>query len=210
MVASESEARIAPLEPPFTPSVATLLARMMPPGLPPIALFRLFAHNEPMTDAMHGWGSYYLSRRLSVSLRTRELVIGRVTARLGCEYEWGVHVAVYAERAGFTSEQVRSLLHGLTADPCWDGADRVVLRLVDALIDTADCDDHLWADLAKRFSAAQLLDLILLTGWYHAVAFAANAVRVPLEESAPRFDDYKPALAPTTSVDPQHGSAMTL
>jgi alkylhydroperoxidase family enzyme len=210
MAASESEARIAPLEPPFTPSVAALLERMMPPGLPPIALFRVLAHNEPMTDAMHGWGSYELSRRLSVSLRTRELVIDRVTARLGCEYEWGVHVAVYAERAGFTSEQVRSVAYGLPADPCWDDDDRVVLRLVDALIDTADCDDHLWADIAKRFSAAQLLDLILLAGWYHAVAFAANVVRVPLEESAPRFADYKPALEPTTSVDAQYGSAMTL
>jgi alkylhydroperoxidase family enzyme len=142
--------------------VAALLERMMPPGVPPIALFRLFAHNEPMTDAMHGWGSYDLSRRLPVTLRTRELVIDRVTARLGCEYEWGVHVAVYAERAGFTSEQVRSLAYGLPADPCWDDDDRVALRLVDALIDTAECDDHLWADIAKRFSAAQLLDLILL------------------------------------------------
>jgi alkylhydroperoxidase family enzyme len=193
VIASETKARIEPLEPPFTPSVAVLLERMMPPGVPPIALFRLFAHNEPMTDAMYGWGSYELSRRLSVSLRTRELVIDRVTARLGCEYEWGVHVAFYAEPARFTSEQVRSLTHGLPADPCWDNDDRVVLRLVDALIDTADIDDHLWAELSSQFSAPELLDLILLTGWYHAIAFAANAARAPLEELAPRFADYTPA-----------------
>jgi hypothetical protein len=30
--------RIAPLEPPFAPEVATQLQRMMPPGVPPIAL----------------------------------------------------------------------------------------------------------------------------------------------------------------------------
>jgi alkylhydroperoxidase family enzyme len=196
MVASETEARIGPLEPPFTPSVGALLERMMPTGVPPIALFRTFAHNEPMTDAMYGWGSYELSRRLSVPLRARELVIDRVTARLGCEYEWGVHVAFYAEAAGFTSEQVRSLAHGLPADACWDDNDRVVLQLVDALIDTADIDDHLWADLASQFSVPELLDLILLTGWYHAIAFAANAARVPLEEGAPRFADYTPAHNP--------------
>ena len=189
MTASETEARIGPLEPPFTPPVAALLERMMPPGVPPIALFRTFAHNESMTEAIHGWGSYELSRRLSVSLRTRELVIDRVTARLGCEYEWGVHVAFYADKARFTSEQVRSLTHGRPADPCWDDDDRLVLQLVDTLVDTADVDDHVWAALASRFSAAQLLDLVLLAGWYHAIAFAANAARVPLEAGAPRFAD---------------------
>jgi len=50
-------------------------------------------------------------------------------------------------------------------------------------------DDHVWAALASRFSAAQLLDLVLLAGWYHAIAFAANAARVPLEAGAPRFAD---------------------
>jgi hypothetical protein len=33
-------ARITPLEPPFTADVAAQLAAMMPPGQPPIGLFR--------------------------------------------------------------------------------------------------------------------------------------------------------------------------
>jgi len=41
-----------------------------------------------------------------LSLRQREIVIDRTTARLGCAYEWGVHVAFFADKAGFTSEQV--------------------------------------------------------------------------------------------------------
>jgi len=29
----------------------------------------------------------------------------------------------------------------------------------------------------------------MLCGWYHAIGFAANGARVPLEDSAPRFED---------------------
>ena len=79
----------------------------MPPGVPPIALFRTFARNLPMTEAMPGWGSYELGRDLSLSMRDREIVIDRTCARCGCEYEWGVHVAFFAERAGLTADRSR-------------------------------------------------------------------------------------------------------
>ncbi len=82
--------RIAPLEPPYDVEVGEQLARMMPPGVPPVALFRTFARNLPMTKAMGGWGGYALSRSLSLSMRDREIVIDRTCARCGCEYEWGI------------------------------------------------------------------------------------------------------------------------
>ena len=94
--------RIKPLEPPYTPDVDTVLTSMMPPGVPPIALFRTFAHNPNMGRAMLGWGTYELGKQLSVDRRVREIVIDRTCARCGCEYEWGVHVAFFAERVGLS------------------------------------------------------------------------------------------------------------
>jgi alkylhydroperoxidase family enzyme len=123
-------------------------------------------------------------------MRQRELVIDRVTARCGCEYEWGVHVAFFAERVGLTTAQLTSLTHGVPSDPCWvEPSERALLELVDALHDRADAPDDVWDAAAAHFSTAQLLDLCLLAGWYHAISFAANAARVPLEEGAPRFED---------------------
>jgi alkylhydroperoxidase family enzyme len=116
-------------------------------------------------------------------------VIDRTCARCGCEYEWGVHLAVYAERVELTAEQARSITHGSASDPCWDARDALVIEAVDALHETATIDDGLWARLASAFSDAQLLDLLLLCGWYHAISFAANAVRVEPEDGAPRFAD---------------------
>jgi alkylhydroperoxidase family enzyme len=178
--------RIAPLEEPFTAEVAAALEPMRRFG-PPIALFRTLAHNAPLTEAsMHGLGGYFLSRRLSVDLRTRELVIDRVSARCGCDYEFGIHVLSFAAKAALTAEQLSSLARGGPGDPCWtDPRDRAVLRLVDTLHDTSTVDDAGWAKVSAHFTEPQLLDLLALAGWYHAIASLARAARVPLEPGAP-------------------------
>lgn len=183
--------RIDPLEGPYASDVAAQLEVMMPPGVPPIGLFRTMVRNLPMTQAMHGWGSYELSKNLSLSLRDREIVIDRTCALCNCEYEWGVHVSYFAERAGLTREQVTSLTHGTATDECWtDDRDRLLIRATDSLHQSADIDDDLWNDLATIFSDEELLDLLMLCGWYHAIAFTANAARVAREERAPQFDDF--------------------
>jgi alkylhydroperoxidase family enzyme len=180
--------RIAPLEPPHPDGVGELLAGMMPPGVEPIALFRTFARNAAMTSAMRGWGAYELGRQLSLSMRDREILIDRTCARCGCEYEWGVHVAFFADRVGFTPEQVRSLTFGAPADDCWDDdRDRLLIAAADSLHDTADIADDLWAALSAELDDAQLLDLLMLCGWYHAISFCARAARLPLEPVAPTF-----------------------
>jgi alkylhydroperoxidase family enzyme len=183
-------ARIAPLSAPYEPEVARRLEAMMPPGVPPIGLFRTFARNLPMTDAMAQWGAYELGRGLSLSMREREIVIDRTCARCGAEYEWGVHVMFFADRVGFTPAQVTSLTHGRSDDDCWtETRERLLLRAVDALHDTADVDDELWDVLAAAFTDAEILDVLFLCGWYHAISFTARAARVELEPGAPRFAD---------------------
>jgi hypothetical protein len=67
--------RIEPVQPPYQAEVGERLAAMMPPGVPPILLFRTFVRNMPMTTAMGGWGGYELSKRLSLSMRDREIII---------------------------------------------------------------------------------------------------------------------------------------
>lgn len=183
--------RIDPLTPPYEPAVAAQLGRMMPPGIPPIGLFRTFARNLPMSTAMVDWGGYQLSKRLSLSMRQRELVIVRVTARCACEYEWGVHLAFFGDRVGFTDAQKRSLTHGVPEDGCWPIAEAALLAAVDELHDHADLGDVAWSALESVLTPEQILDLLLLAGWYHAISYAANAARVTLEAGAPRFVEFR-------------------
>lgn len=70
--------RIAPPPEPHPPEAADRLASTMPPGVPPIGRFRTFVRNLSMTDGLNAWGGFYLSRKLSISLR--ELVSDRACA----------------------------------------------------------------------------------------------------------------------------------
>jgi alkylhydroperoxidase family enzyme len=189
-------ARIDPVRPPYPPEMAARLAAMMPSGVPPILLFRTFIRNVRMTAAMSGWGRYELSKQLSLPMRDREIIIDRTCARCGCEYEWGVHVAFFAHRVGLSGAQITSLTHGGMGDPCWTSErDRLLIEAADALHDSADIDEDLWHRLARIFSQEQLLDLLMLTGWYHAISFTANGARIACEDGAPRFADVRNTLS---------------
>ena len=99
-------------------------------------------------------------------------------------------MAFFAERAGLSRAQVTSLTHGGACDPCWTGErDRLLIEAADALHDSADIGADLWPLLARHFSDEQLLDLLMLAGWYHAISFTANGARVACEDGAPRFAD---------------------
>ena len=101
-------------------------------------------------------------------------------------------MAFFAERAGLSAAQVTSLVYGGAGDPCWlSERDRLLIEAADALHEEADIGDGLWHRLARQFTEEQLLDLLMLAGWYHAISFTAKAARVAGEDRAPRFADVR-------------------
>ena len=174
--------RLVPLAAPYPPEVEAELARMMPPGVPPIALFRTVAHNPRV---LARWRGGMLLDKGSITLRQRELVILRTTARLGAEYEWGVHIAFFAAKAGFSEAERAATVHAGTE--AWSGAEALLVRIVDALVDTATLEDALWAGAAAHFSPAQLVEIRSLVGFYHMVSFVVNAGGIAREPGAPGF-----------------------
>ncbi|MEU7783984.1 carboxymuconolactone decarboxylase family protein [Amycolatopsis sp. NPDC049159] len=177
MPLKSKQPRIAPLEPPFDAETAEALERLGPP----IALFRVWARRPALAKGVAGWGRYYFSRDSALTVRQRELVIDRTTALCGAGYEWGVHIAAFAAKAGLDDAQVRSLATGGPADGCWDAGDRAVLTAVDELHATHDLADGTWAALVAAVGEAGALDLTLVCGWYHAISFTVRALRLPLE-----------------------------
>ena len=175
--------RIAPLDPPYPPELQAQFDKLMR-GAPPLLLFRTVARNPRVLQRMMD-GS--LLDRGSIGLRPRELMILRTCARCGSEYEWGVHAALFAAKARLTQAELESTVHGGPADACWSAEDRLVIGLADQLHDTSHADEALWGELSRRFSADQLVELIVLAGLYHAVSFATNAIGVQNEAFAPGF-----------------------
>src|SRR5262245_7917785 len=98
-----SMTRVAPAIPPYQPAIAEALDRIMPAGVEPLVLFRTMARSPRVFAKMFDGG---LLDKGPLSLRQREIVIDRTTARLGCEYEWGVHIAFFAAKVGFGDSEI--------------------------------------------------------------------------------------------------------
>jgi len=116
--------RIDPVESPYPPELQKVFDSLMPPGVPPLALFTTLARVPRIWDRFRA-GS--LLDRGPVSLRHREIVIDRTCGRCGCGYEWGVHVAFFGERGALTPEQVRATVHGDASDPVWVAEKRLLI-----------------------------------------------------------------------------------
>ena len=178
------DARIAPAQPPFPAEIQAWLDRTMPPGKPPLRLFATLARDPRLFGKFFAAG---LLDRGHLTLRQREIVIDRTTALCRSEYEWGVHMAIFGERVGFTPAQVQSLVHGGPTDACWTPPERQLLQLCDALHRDCDVDDALWQQLREDFSQEAMLELLMLAGFYRTVSVLTNALRLPLEPDAARF-----------------------
>jgi len=180
--------RIPPLEPPYPPDVARSLAKMMGnrTDIEPLRLFRTLAQHFALADRIRPFGSGLLVHG-TLAPAERELVILRTCARCGCEYEWGVHVRLFARPLGFSDVLIRATVTGSADDPAFSPRQALLVRLADELHETATVSDLLWRRLTEVWDARQLIELLLLAGWYHLIAFAANGMGVTPEDWAERF-----------------------
>ena len=78
-------------------------------------------------------------------------------------------------------------MHGGADHPAWSEAERTLIRLADELHDDARISDALWAELRRHWSDEQLVELVVLAGFYHTISFVVNGLGVELEPGAPRF-----------------------
>lgn len=124
-----------------------------------------------------------------VSIRQREIVIDRITALSKSEYEWGVHIAIFAEKVGLTEEQIASTVYGGASDACWNDEERALIVACDQLHDTSTIDDDAWSALKMHFCDDAIIEILMLAGKYRMVSYLTNALRLPLEKTARRFPD---------------------
>ena len=175
-------ARIEPAQPPFSDLVQQTFERLMPPGVPPLVLFTTLARSGRAFSKFMAAG---LLDKGPLPMRDREVMIHRTTARCGSEYEWGVHVALFAERVGFTKQEIAATV--APGAEGWSAREALIVRMADALHESVAIADDLWAALAAEFSAEQILELILLAGFYRTVSYLTNGLKLPLETYAARF-----------------------
>jgi alkylhydroperoxidase family enzyme len=154
----------------------------------PLRLFRTLAVHEDFASRMRPLGAGILGHP-RLDPRERELLILRTCARAGAEYEWGVHALAFGKPLGLTDDQLAATTRagGSAGDPAWSETDAQLIAAADALYDTATIPDELWGKLAARLSDDQLLELVIVAGWYRLISYVINAAKIELEPWAARF-----------------------
>jgi len=175
MTIAATAARIKPIDPPYERDVEDYLAKLMPPGIEPLKLFRTLAVHFDLASRMRPLGAGLLAHNL-IEPRERELVILRTTALNGAAYEWGVHATLFNE---LTEDEIRGTVPGEVNE--WSDHDALLLRLCDELDATARVSDELWSELAAHWSDAQLIELVTLAGWYRTISYVINAAQIEPE-----------------------------
>ena len=174
-----STPRLAPIEKP-TEEQEELLSKTLTRNGRALRVFRTLAHHPRLLKRFNAMGGLFMTGELDG--RHRELVILRVAVRTGSDYEFAQHVLL-GRKAGLTDEEI--VATGAVDLDGWPEEDRLLLTLADELLDHDQLSQATWTALEKRFDTQQLLELLLLPGFYRMLAGALNSLGVAPEDDLP-------------------------
>ncbi len=154
-----------------------LLAQAGGPAEAATNLFATLVRHPGLFRRWLPFGGKLLAGRLPD--RDRELLILRTAWHCRSHYEWTQHARI-AAAAGLTAEEIERVRRNAD-DPAWAPFDALLLRAADELHDESCLVDATWAALAERYDERQLIELPMLVGHYHLVAFTLNSLGVQVE-----------------------------
>jgi alkylhydroperoxidase family enzyme len=149
------------------------------PDGPDPNIFATLAHHPRLLRRWSAFGGTLL-RRGELSARARELLILRTAWHCKAHYEWSYHVPL-GLTVGITRAEVAAIPEGPTAS-IWEPGDAALLQAADELHHDAVIGDSTWATLAETHTPAQLVEIPMVVGQYHLVAFTLNSLGVQLDE----------------------------
>jgi alkylhydroperoxidase family enzyme len=130
------------------------------------------------------WGWLHFAGRLMPGGRLprldTELVILRVAAVRGSDYEFGHHGEL-GRRAGLSPAEIDRTRSG-SAAAGWSGRQSLLLRVAESLLEQRDLADELWGELRGALDERACIELLLLVGHYDMLATTLIALRVQPEE----------------------------
>jgi 4-carboxymuconolactone decarboxylase len=142
-------------------------------------IFATLAHHPALFRAWLPFGGFLLTGGV-LEARERELLILRTGYNCGSPYEWGQHVRI-GEAVGMGRAEIMRIANG-PADPGFSAHDATLLRAADELHADAKISDATFAALREHYDERALIEIAMLVGHYHLVAFALNSLEVELDD----------------------------
>ncbi len=178
--------RIAPVTHPGPDLAEALAGTLVGPSGVPLNIFGTLAHHPALLARFNRFGGYLLNKGL-LDPRERELVILRVGWNCRSVYEFGQHTVI-GGREGLTDAEIAALTGPAGRHP-WSAGDRALIDLCDELCD-ADCvSDGTYARVALTHSDAQMLEVVVVAGFYRLVSGFLNTFGVQLDPGVPGWPE---------------------
>lgn len=157
--------------------VEELLGRVGLPGGRELNIFTTLARHPRLFKRWLPFGGVLLDGELPA--RDRELLILRTGHRCGSTYEWHQHVPI-AVAAGLGGDEIERVRVG-PDDGAWAPFDAALLRAADELHESNRISNETWAVLAERYGDRQLIEVCMVVGQYHLVAYTLNSLGIEIE-----------------------------
>ena len=170
--------RITPLSQPYPAELTTALNALANQDGEVPMLFRIVGTSK------RAWGKLIAGSLLDegpLPMRERELVIFRTAARIGADYEWGMHVKLFAGRCDIDADQLDALAKKDAGSGGWSDAEAALVGIVDILIDRRHLNDEEFAQISAHFSSEQIFEIVQLVGFYQSVALIIGTFDIPQE-----------------------------
>jgi alkylhydroperoxidase family enzyme len=178
-----TEPRIEPISDPQGELLEILGTAMTHDGKP-LNIFGVLGNHPKLLKRFNLLGGFLLNKGL-LPPREREIVILRIGWNARARYEFGQHTII-GRRAGLTDDEIEAIA-GEPAGHEWSDDDRALLALADDLAADDCVSDGTWAALARRWSPAELVELLVLAGFYRLVSGFLNSAGVQLDAGVPGF-----------------------
>ena len=169
--------RITPIVPGTRPELAAQEAQIQAERGRISPLYQVLLNSPPIA---HGWEQMLsaVRNRNSLPAGLRELVILRVAVLNRAPYEFDAHVP-HALNAGVTQTVIDGLRAvPLAADLPLVPAERVALRLCDAMTRDIEVPDALYAEVQQHFGAQGQIDLVATIAAYNMVSRFLVALQI--------------------------------
>ena len=145
-------------------------------------IFATLARNPQLLAAWEPFAAEILLRG-ALPARDRELLVMRTAWNCRCSYIWSSHHSGHGPEAGLSEEEMARIPQGPAAAG-WSDWDATLLRAADELHGAATIANDTWEPLAARYGESELIELAMLVGEYHLMAYALNSLAVPDEAGA--------------------------
>lgn len=180
--AALTEPRIRPISPQERDDhTEELLAKVRRRSGEDLNIYATLVRHPSLFEVWLPFGGALLSQGV-LGARDRELLILRTAWRCRAEYEWQHHLRL-AERVGLTPDEIAATSDTEIDGRRWSAAEHALLRAVDDLHDGSSITNDVWEALAAEFDEQALIEICMLVGHYHMVAFTLNSLGVEVEDA---------------------------